>query len=87
MTAGKVPMPPTAGIPSQAEFYGYGYRESIVAGTRIFGHSGSGPGAATRIDILPASGWVSIVLSNYDTTINPIVAKAQQILTGYDPGE
>jgi CubicO group peptidase (beta-lactamase class C family) len=81
LTAGKVPVPLPVDPPAQAEFYGYGHRESIVAGTRIIGHSGSGPGAATRLDVLPDSGWVSIVLSNYDTTIGPVVAKARDTLT------
>jgi CubicO group peptidase (beta-lactamase class C family) len=82
MTGGKVPTPPPADLPVQAQFYGYGHIETILAGTRIVGHSGGGPGVATRLDVFPRGGWTSIVLSNYDTTIGPIVAKAREILTG-----
>jgi CubicO group peptidase (beta-lactamase class C family) len=82
MTGGKVPTPLPVDLPAQAQFYGYGHIETILAGTRIVGHSGGGPGVATRLDVLPKEGWTSVVLGNYDTTIGPIVAKARELLTG-----
>lgn len=82
MTGGKVPTPLPADLPAQAQFYGYGHIETILAGTRIVGHSGGGPGVATRLDVFPSDGWTSVVLGNYDTTIAPIVAKARELLTG-----
>ncbi|WP_204011320.1 serine hydrolase domain-containing protein, partial [Virgisporangium aurantiacum] len=82
MTGGKVPTPLPVDLPAQAQFYGYGHVETILAGTRIVGHSGGGPGVATRLDVFPRSGWTSVVLGNYDTTIAPIVAKARELLTG-----
>jgi CubicO group peptidase (beta-lactamase class C family) len=82
MTGGKVPTPAPADLPVQAQFYGYGHIEAVLAGTRIVGHSGGGPGVATRLDVFPRDGWTSIVLGNYDTTIAPIVAKARELLTG-----
>ncbi|HEX6361069.1 serine hydrolase domain-containing protein [Actinophytocola sp.] len=79
MSSGKVPVP---GDPlSQVDFYGYGHRDSIVNGQRVHGHSGSGPGMATRLDIHTDRDWVAIVLSNYDTTINPIVALERDLIT------
>lgn len=80
ITSGKVALLPSQ-PPSQTDFYGYGYRDAIVNGKRVFGHSGSGPGMATRLDVYPDLDWVSIVLSNYDTTIDPIVERARDVIT------
>jgi hypothetical protein len=77
-------VPPSAGPPepaSQTLFYGYGHLAAIVNNQRVFGHSGSSAGAATRLDIHPDLDWVSVVLSNYDTTINPIVELERQFIT------
>jgi CubicO group peptidase (beta-lactamase class C family) len=85
-TGGKVAVPPP-GAPepaSQSLFYGYGHLDAIVNNQRILGHSGSGPGAATRLDIYPGLDWVSIVLSNYDTTINPIVELERELIVRRD---
>ncbi|MCC8250403.1 serine hydrolase domain-containing protein [Saccharothrix luteola] len=80
VTGGKVALPP-ADPPGQAEFYGYGFRHTVTNGRRVIGHSGSGPGAATRLDVHPDLGWVVIVVSNYDTSVNPIVGLARQLVT------
>jgi CubicO group peptidase (beta-lactamase class C family) len=71
-TSGKYPLPPTD-LPTRSHAYGYGYEDDIAAGGRVFGHSGSGAGVATRLDVVPAGDWVLVVLGNYDTTITPIV--------------
>ncbi|GAA3778120.1 serine hydrolase domain-containing protein [Plantactinospora mayteni] len=80
ITSGKHALPPSQ-PPSQVEFYGYGYLNTILNNRRIVGHSGSGPGAANRLDIYPDLNWVSIVLSNYDTTINPIIELERNLVT------
>jgi CubicO group peptidase (beta-lactamase class C family) len=81
-TGGKVPRPPED-LSSRSHSVAYGYDDDIVAATRIFGHSGGGSlGAATRLDIVPDKDWVLIVLSNYDTTIAPIVNLARRLFTG-----
>jgi CubicO group peptidase (beta-lactamase class C family) len=80
VTGGKVPGP--GDLVSEVDFYGYGHRDSIVNGQRVHGHSGSGPGMATRLDIHEDRDWVAIVLGNYDTTINPIVARERELITG-----
>ncbi|TDC27983.1 class A beta-lactamase-related serine hydrolase [Streptomyces sp. 8K308] len=80
ITGGKVALPPSQ-PPSQTQFYGYGHLDVIVNDQRVLGHSGGGPGAATRLDIFPDLDWVSIVLGNYDTTINPIVELGRQLIT------
>lgn len=81
LTGGKVALPPSQ-PPSQAEFYGYGHLETIVNNQLVTGNKGGGPGASTRLDIFPGRDWVSVVLSNYDTPINPIVQAARNLVTG-----
>jgi CubicO group peptidase (beta-lactamase class C family) len=80
ITSGKVALPPSQ-LPSQTEFYGYGYLDAIVNDQRILGNKGGGPGASTRLDTYPSLDWVSIVLSNYDTTIDPIVELERELIT------
>ncbi|MFD2763501.1 serine hydrolase domain-containing protein [Micromonospora eburnea] len=80
ITSGKHALPPSE-PPAQVEFYGYGYLNTILNNRRIVGHSGSGPGAANRLDIYPDLNWASIVLSNYDTTINPIIQLERDLIT------
>ena len=85
ITSGKVALPPSQ-PPSQAEFYySCGYLDTVVNDRRILGNKGGGPGASARLDIFPDLNWVSIVLSNYDTTINPIVELARELITSLNP--
>jgi CubicO group peptidase (beta-lactamase class C family) len=42
---------------------------------------GEWPGAATRLDVFPDLDWVSVILSNYDTTINPLVELERELIT------
>jgi CubicO group peptidase (beta-lactamase class C family) len=79
ITSGKVALPPG---PTQVQFYGYGHVDAIVDNQRVHGHSGSGPGMATRLDVFPGLDWVSVVLGNYDTNIDPIVSAARALVTG-----
>lgn len=67
--------------PSRHRFYGYGFRVKIVNSHVVFGHSGSGPGTTTNLDIYPDLDWVGIVLSNYAGSITPIVDLEQQLVT------
>ena len=67
--------------PVQSRFYGYGFRYTITGGQRVYGHSGSGPGTATNLDIYPDLDWVAVVLSNYDTSVAPIVDKERELIT------
>jgi CubicO group peptidase (beta-lactamase class C family) len=79
ITSGKVALPP---VSTQTQFYGYGHIDAIVNNQRVYGHSGSGPGMATRLDVFPGLDWVSVVLGNYDTNIDPIVSAARGLITG-----
>jgi CubicO group peptidase (beta-lactamase class C family) len=85
ITGGKVALPPEAAPPeppSQTLFYGYGYLDAIVNSQRVLGHSGNSAGVATRLDVFPDLGWASVILSNYDTTINPLVERERELITG-----
>lgn len=75
ITSGKVP------LPDPGAFYAYGFTDRIVNGRRITGHTGSGLGAANILDTYPDHDWVSIVLSNYDTPIDPIVQLGRHLLS------
>jgi CubicO group peptidase (beta-lactamase class C family) len=84
ITGGKVALSPSdpPADPNRTRFYGYGYRDTYVNNERVFGHSGSGPGRATNLDIYPDLDWVAVVLSNYDTPVSPIVQLERQLITG-----
>jgi hypothetical protein len=75
ITSGKVPV-------EGRRFYAYGFEDAMAHGRRVFGHSGSGPGRAANLDLVPHDGRVAVILSNYDTTIEPIVASSRDIMTG-----
>lgn len=80
LTSGKFPVP--ARSPEARHWHtAYGFETFIVADQRSFGHPGNGPGTATNLDIYPASDWVSSILSNYDTPIDPIIALSRKLIT------
>jgi CubicO group peptidase (beta-lactamase class C family) len=81
-TAAKVALSPTDAPPdpSTSRFYGYGFRVKILNDHDVFGHSGSGAGTATNLDIYPDLDWVGVVLSNYSDPITSIVDMEQQLV-------
>ena len=46
--------------------YAYGFQDSMINGTRCFGHGGGAPGMNGVLQICPASGYVIAVLANMD---------------------
>lgn len=62
--------------------YGYGFEDFTYRGTRIVGHGGSAPGAATRVDIFLDKGYIAITLGNrdYDAAAN-VIQKIRDLLT------
>jgi CubicO group peptidase (beta-lactamase class C family) len=48
------------------ERYGYGFGISNEGGVRSFGHGGGAPGINSDLKIFPASGYVVVVMGNYD---------------------
>ncbi|MFD1541069.1 serine hydrolase domain-containing protein [Nonomuraea guangzhouensis] len=87
-TNGKALLSPTDKpvVAADARFYGYGFRDTITSGHRVWGHSGSAVGVATNLDVFPDLGWIAVVLSNYDIPITPIVLKARELITRSAPG-
>jgi len=68
--------------PSLHRFYGYGFRVKIVNTHGVFGHSGSGAGTATNLNIYSDLDWVGVVLSNHGKPITSIVNLELQLVTG-----
>lgn len=69
ITTGKVEMG------TSGRKYGYGFGEEVSNGGRIFGHNGGGPGIGAHFDILPESGYVAVILGNYDPPATMAVVK------------
>lgn len=61
LTSGKVAVPGAAGAK-----YAYGFEEMPLGGARSIGHSGGAPGMNAVLRILPESGLIVVILSNYD---------------------
>ncbi|WUI02552.1 beta-lactamase family protein [Spirillospora sp. NBC_00431] len=82
ITSGKtVVEPPTAAAGAPLKLYGFGFVEEVVNGHRVFGHSGSGPGAANQLDVFPDLGWTSVILTNRSDPIEPVVTKVRHLIT------
>ncbi|MGH3240176.1 MAG: serine hydrolase domain-containing protein [Spirillospora sp.] len=73
--------PPVTSTGAPLKLYGFGFGDEVVNGHRVFGHSGSGPGAANQLDVFPDLGWTSIILANQSDPIDPIVTKVRQLIT------
>jgi CubicO group peptidase (beta-lactamase class C family) len=77
--------PPQGGTPPQpqATFQCYGPIGVLINNQWTLGHGGGSPGASTSIDMYPDSGWVVVVLSNYDMgTVQPIAGMARRLIVG-----
>lgn len=81
VTSGKYPLGPADRPGPPPQLYGYGHVEAVAGDHRVVGHSGGAPGRANNLDVFPDTGWVVVVLSNYDTSVRPIVDLARQLVT------
>ncbi|MFF1607674.1 serine hydrolase domain-containing protein [Amycolatopsis sp. NPDC058278] len=88
--SGKVPPPPQPGPPPggtpgapHVAFQCYGPVTLLVGNQWVTGHGGGAPGTSTDFQMYPDTGWVSVILSNYDYDGGPppVVKKARDILT------
>jgi CubicO group peptidase (beta-lactamase class C family) len=61
--------------------YGYGFQVDAVRGRRIVGHSGGFAGVHSKLDIYRDSGYVVVVLSNYDRGAARIIDRLRDMLT------
>ncbi|RKN47040.1 serine hydrolase domain-containing protein [Streptomyces hoynatensis] len=76
---------PAAAGPARAMFQCYGPMRVLLNGQWGIGHSGGSQGESTDVQMYPAGGWVSVVLSNIDYpqgTFPPVVEKARVLITG-----
>lgn len=55
--------------------YGYGFEDGRVAERRVTGHGGGAPGMNAMLRILPETGHVVVVLSNYDPPVAQMFAQ------------
>lgn len=46
--------------------YGFGFQKTMVGGHRVVGHNGGAPGMNAVLDVYWDSGYVVVVLSNFD---------------------
>jgi CubicO group peptidase (beta-lactamase class C family) len=92
MLGGKVPTVPSGPPPGQPApptgprvgFQCYGPVSMLVNNQWVTGHSGGNAGTSTDVQMYPDSGWVSVILSNYDygmATFPPVFRKARDLLT------
>jgi CubicO group peptidase (beta-lactamase class C family) len=69
-------------------FLGYSMWADRTNGQWINGHNGGSPGVSCNLDWFPESGWVAVVLSNYDSATDrggpaaTISSKARELITG-----
>ncbi|TDD95676.1 serine hydrolase domain-containing protein [Actinomadura rubrisoli] len=87
MLGAKIPRPPQknppqgSAPPESTAFAGYGPVTALSQGQWIHGHGGGSSGASTNIDFFPGSGWVVVILSNYEArTTEPIAGLARRLI-------
>jgi CubicO group peptidase (beta-lactamase class C family) len=71
---------PASGYPS---FGAYDMPVHIIGGQWVFGRAGAGPGIGANWNVYPYTGWVGVILSNYDNL--PLAEMSQreiQAVTG-----
>ncbi|MEU8135575.1 serine hydrolase domain-containing protein [Streptodolium elevatio] len=70
--------------PAPVAFQGYGPTVTITGDQTWYGHNGGASnGAATELAIYPDSGYVTVILSNYEMeSTRPIVRLTRQLITG-----
>ncbi|HEX7335507.1 MAG TPA: serine hydrolase domain-containing protein, partial [Pyrinomonadaceae bacterium] len=64
--------------------YAYGFQDSVINGTRCFGHGGGAPGMNGMLQICPSSGYTIAVLSNLDP---PAASRISDFITNRLPAK
>jgi hypothetical protein len=62
--------------------YAYGFGDSIINGTRCFGHGGGAPGMNGELKICSGPGYVIAVLANMDP---PVASRVADFITNRLP--
>ena len=61
--------------------YGYGFNISGTEGNRIIGHRGGFPGILANLSIYLDSDYISVVLSNYGRSAQPVVTEINRLIS------
>lgn len=78
----KPPLPPKPGVPAHTPFDSYATGTDIIGDQWVVGHNGGAPGTFANLEWFPGSGWIAIVLTNYDRdSDNTVVATARRLIT------
>ena len=64
--------------------YAYGFQDSVINGTRCFGHGGGAPGMNGMLQICPDTGYVIAVLANMDP---PAASRIADFITNRLPAK
>ena len=72
----------TGKVDAGAGKYAYGFQDSVINGTRCFGHGGGAPGMNGMLQICPGPGYVIAVLSNMDP---PAASRVASFITNRLP--
>jgi len=85
LTTGKVisESPTRSGEPRKDpnDKYAYLFQEKIVNGHRLFGHSGGAAGINSTLRVFSDSGYIVVILSNYDMGMMQLYPKIEALLT------
>jgi CubicO group peptidase (beta-lactamase class C family) len=70
--------------PGGATFATYAPIARLLGEQWILGHNGGGQGIANNVDWFPGSGWIAVIVGNYDFpgASEPIVSLARQLIAG-----
>jgi CubicO group peptidase (beta-lactamase class C family) len=88
--SGKLALPgwrdaPDAPAP-EATAQGYGPLALLLNEQWLFLHNGSAPGEGAYVEMYPRTGWVSVVLGNYDVqSVIPVAAMARGLIIAQQP--
>lgn len=69
--------------PAYPSFMAYAMPAKLISGQWVIGRGGANPGSTANWNIYPDTGWVGVVLSNYDgLPMQEIVTREMQAVTG-----
>lgn len=60
--------------------YGYGFSIDVSTAGKVVGHGGGFIGINSNLDIFPESGYISVVLANYDGAAAPVDMRIRELL-------
>ncbi|WP_052847597.1 serine hydrolase domain-containing protein [Streptomyces avicenniae] len=86
--SGKLPLGPWRDAPDtappEAAFQGYGPLGLLLDRQWVALHNGGSAGEGAYVELHPGSGWVTVVLSNYDVqAVVPVTTTVRRILTAH----